>query len=287
MVLRDREFVIRGRKLAALESAGKGLPVMALHGWLDNAATFFPLAEYLPECHLLALDLPGHGHSDHLSPDADYHLVDNLRWLAAVADAMGWQRFALLGHSMGAAVATLAAAAMPERVRALSLLDGVGPVAYSEARQLDRLQALLDAEPTVAARAFPDIATAVRVRRRFGRYTLSSEAAELLVARNLEHRKDGYYWRYDQRLRLPSSFYYSESQVQALLRAIACPTQLIRAQNGALAGWYGLAERNRALQQLQHVVLPGGHYLHMEAPQQVAECVVTFLSEQERMGGGE
>jgi len=40
-------------------------PVLALHGWLDNAASFIPLAQHLNETNLIALDFPGHGKSEH------------------------------------------------------------------------------------------------------------------------------------------------------------------------------------------------------------------------------
>ena len=69
MTLTSREVRF---SLPSLEVAGKvwgepgGIPVIGLHGWLDNAATFDHIAPALKGVQLVALDLPGHGLSDHL-----------------------------------------------------------------------------------------------------------------------------------------------------------------------------------------------------------------------------
>ena len=53
-----------------------GRPVIALHGWLDNAATFARLAPKLPGLRIIAVDLAGHGHSEHRPSGAGYALWD-------------------------------------------------------------------------------------------------------------------------------------------------------------------------------------------------------------------
>ncbi|MEN8170093.1 MAG: alpha/beta hydrolase [Pseudomonadota bacterium] len=267
----ERTFTVNGLKLAALEWPGEGLPIIAVHGWLDNAASFTPIAEYLSAHHVLALDLPGNGHSDHLPPSASYHLADNLYWLSVVADEMGWQKFVLLGHSMGAAIACIAAAAMPQRVMGLTLIDGLGPLVIAPELEVKWLRHLFSASDTSkASRPFGDIINAAHLRQKHSRFPITIEAATTIVERNLRLEDDGYHWCYDKRLKEPSTHYYSEEQVLGILATIESPTLLMSAEEGALKRWQGFAERRAALPGLQHQVLPGGHHLHMETPQPVA-----------------
>ncbi|MFY0450190.1 alpha/beta hydrolase, partial [Xanthomonas codiaei] len=53
-------------RVTGLRNTGRGpRRILALHGWLDNAASFVPLSAHLqaPDLDLVLLDLPGHGHS--------------------------------------------------------------------------------------------------------------------------------------------------------------------------------------------------------------------------------
>lgn len=103
--------------VAGLRNGRDGAPrVLALHGWLDNAASFVPLAPYLDAVDLVAIDLPGHGRSAHLPPGADYSFAGALHSVLDAADALGWDRFGLLGHSMGAGIGSLVAAGCPQRI---------------------------------------------------------------------------------------------------------------------------------------------------------------------------
>ena len=53
-----------------------GAPIIALHGWLDNADSFQGLAPWLNNYRLISIDLPGHGLSDHIPPGMLYHFAD-------------------------------------------------------------------------------------------------------------------------------------------------------------------------------------------------------------------
>ena len=74
---------------------------------------------------VLAVDLPGHGRSD--GPPLG-SVLDMARWLGAVLDAAEVKEASLVGHSMGAAVALEAAAAMPDRVTGIALIASAAAV---------------------------------------------------------------------------------------------------------------------------------------------------------------
>ncbi|MEM8768285.1 MAG: alpha/beta hydrolase, partial [Pseudomonadota bacterium] len=79
-------FEVFGRRITAKRWGDPaGEPTLALHGWLDNAATFDRLAPLLPELNLVALDFAGHGLSDHRPPGVHYHSFTDIQDVMAVA----------------------------------------------------------------------------------------------------------------------------------------------------------------------------------------------------------
>ena len=75
-------------------------PLLALHGWLDNAGTFDHLAPLLAaHWRVVALDLRGHGRSSHLPAGAWYHYVDYLSDALAAAGRVS-QKFTLMPNCM-------------------------------------------------------------------------------------------------------------------------------------------------------------------------------------------
>ncbi|MFP7723364.1 alpha/beta fold hydrolase [Lysobacter sp. A3-1-A15] len=270
-------------RLAGWRRDGGGARVLALHGWLDNADSFAPLAAHLPGLDLVAIDMPGHGASAHLPPAADYTMAGFARAGFAMADSLGWDRFDLLAHSLGGAVASVMAAARPERVNRLLLVESLGALAEREDRTAERLRDAFKAfaAPRRPLRVFPDIATAVRARMQAN--GLSEPVARLLVERGIVPTQDGaggrgYAWRSDPRLTLPTAIRISESQVRDLVAGIQCPVRVVYA-NPAPAYFPDVLRHARAgcLQRGEVVVMDGSHHLHMEDPAGVAAAIGDFF----------
>lgn len=256
-----------------------GVPVIALHGWLDNANSFARLAPKLTGLRIVALDMAGHGHSAHRPPGAGYALWDYVYDVLQVAEQLGWKRFALLGHSLGAIVSLTLAGALPERITQLGLIDGVIPPTAPGENAAERLGMALQAQLNLRDKRKPVYGTLERAveARMKGLVAVSREAAQLLAQRGLMPVPGGYTWRTDSRLTLASPMRLTDDQAMAFVRRVNCPAQLVVAADGMLA------KHPELLSQLPFTVttLPGGHHLHLNDESGavlVADCFNRFFS---------
>jgi len=256
-----------------------GQPVIALHGWLDNANSFARLAPQLKGLRIVALDLAGHGHSDHRPLGVGYTLWDYVHDVLHVAEQLGWQRFSLLGHSLGAIISVVLAGALPERVTRLALIDGVIPPTGEASHAAERLGMALQAQLNLSNKRKPvysDMERAVEARMK-GLVAVSREAAELLAQRGLMPVPGGYTWRSDSRLTLASPMRLTREQAMDFVQRVSCPTHLVVAGQGMLA------QHSELLSQLtfETTTLPGGHHLHLndeEGARAVADCFNRFYA---------
>lgn len=277
---RGFELALPGGTVRGLRAGGEGgRRVLALHGWLDNAASFVPLAPHLPGLDLVVPDLPGHGRSDHLPRGMDYSFAGAVHTVLDIADALGWERFTLLGHSMGAGIASLVTAACPDRVERLVAIEALGALAEVPGRTVERLReavAATRALPGKRLRVFPDLEPAVRARMKAN--GLTEAAARLLVERGTDAVESGWCWSSDPRLTLPTMVRMTEAQIEDLVAGITCPAKIVFA-DPAQPYLPDPVRRARAalLPAGELVVLPGGHHLHMEQPGEVAAAIAGFL----------
>ncbi|WP_299774196.1 alpha/beta fold hydrolase [uncultured Pseudoteredinibacter sp.] len=267
---RDIHFDVFDRVIAAQEW-GKpgGRKVLAIHGWLDNSASFAPMSNHLEDVHFIALDTAGHGHSSHIAPGLAYNIWQDIADIFAIADSLGWQEFNLIGHSRGAIIAALAAGTFPERIKGLGLIDALAPPPISaEDSPAQLAKSIVDvARRQDRATSIFNDADAAIVARQKGMHKISEQAARLIVERGIKPVAGGYTWSSDPRLMSASAFKLSQEQIEAFLGRISASCCLIAASLGLqkyIAKQEGLLGK---ISNIEKHLFDGGHFLHMEEHQ--------------------
>jgi pimeloyl-ACP methyl ester carboxylesterase len=278
---RERAFVVDGLTYRGIEWGNpEGPLIIALHGWLDNALSFSVLAPYLAQFRVVALDLSGQGHSDHRSQDATYHIWDDVPQLLGVVEQLDEVSVMVMGHSRGAAIAVLLAAALEERCSHLILLDGMLPIpAEASAAPQQFVQAQRDREAAKARRRrhFSDVAGFVSARVKLG---FSESSARLLAPRALRPHNNGFELTHDPRLNHASAVKLTAGMVAAFYASLSVKTLVLVAEEG-LRLRTGLEASLQAISQLPECRVqrvPGKHHTHMEGGAEIiATEVVLFL----------
>ncbi|MDP5137223.1 alpha/beta hydrolase [Rheinheimera baltica] len=249
-------------------------PVLCLHGWLDNAASFIPLAHQMDDVPLVAIDFPGHGHSKHRGTDAYYYFFDWVQDVVTICRQQNWQQLTIIGHSMGGMVATALAAAFPELVAKIILIDSIGFVTDAPEHSAKQLREGITSrlKPASGKPYYASFVDAAAARQRQSDFSLNE--AMILTERGAVATTAGVTWRADMRLRQRSVYRLTPEQAQALMLAVKCPVLAVLAKDGPFASQAFQAEY---FSNLQLVWATGGHHCHMTQPADVAKAIQHFL----------
>ena len=242
--------------------------VIAIHGWLDNAASFEVVAEHWQTTRAFyAMELPGHGLSEHRPAGSSYQLIENVLDVLAFAEVVSPDRpIVLVGHSLGGIVSALVAASAPDRVAQLVLLDSLGPLTDEVSQVLPQLRkavrkARLFRPSTMTV--YPSLDRMAEVRMG-GIGQIERASAERLVRRGAKTVPEGYVWSSDPKLMAPSLIRFTEQQVAALFAGIECPVCLICGDAGYFNDYDKLQSRLSYINDLVKHHVAGGHHFHME-----------------------
>lgn len=289
-ILEEVQLDTRSGPLAGLRAPGSpgpegagGPPVLFLHGFLDNAASFVPLCRHLDGIDAVALDFPGHGHSGHRHPSARYYLVDYLYDVDAALDALGWESCHLVGHSLGAAVSSLYAAAAPERVRSVVMIDALGPMSESPDTGASRLQRSLRSvrEGPRRRKAYASVEEMIGARIKVNS-DLSPESARLICERSIRQAGDHFEWTNDPALYWVSPVLLTELQIHEYLQHIKAGVLTLTATPYApYVNEEKVKSRTTAIPHGRHLTVEGHHHFHMDQPETIARLVKEFILEQD------
>lgn len=284
--LKEIEITLPHIRLAALEFGQEShadVTLLFLHGWLDNAGSFCSILQTLAPIaqqnnwHMLAVDLAGHGLSQHRSADNFYPFHDYIADVHQLLTKMDTKNLILVGHSLGALIASCYSAAFPDKVSGLIQIEGLGPLAEPAENSVNRLRKGLLSRQRILAKP---------VRRYDSQYDaclhrmqankLTATQLKPLIKRGTYQQGEHWYWRYDPKLRSESLYRMTEQQGLSFLQAIECPNLLILGETGypQLAS---AAARKAALSHHEEVTVPGGHHCHIESCAQVSDFIVSFV----------
>lgn len=255
---------------------GAGPTIVVVHGYRGDHHGLEPVANLLPDFHIVSPDLPGFGESTPMTA-APHSIAGYRDWLRAFADALGLASDpVLLGHSFGSIVAAHAVAdGLPARAVILinpiaddpSKVPGIGVTRfyYAVARRL----------PERAARVW--LANPAVVR---GMSVKLAKTRDPELRRFIHGQHRAYFSRFGSRASIVEGFDASLSTtVAAVAERIEQPVLLVageRDEIAPLAGQFALLD---ALPDARLDVIPGvGHLIHYETPGAAAHAIRSFLS---------
>lgn len=272
--------------------------MVMLHGMADLAWSMDPVARGLADrCHVISLDLRGHGDSDQPGAYSILHYASDLR---GVISLLGLDRPVVVGHSLGGQVTAQFAGLFPELVRGIVIAEGIGPpVRFKEDLPSQRLETWRGRVEMLGmaahSRPLPDVAAAA-ARLAKTHVGLGPERALFLASVGTKPGPDGgVVWKFDPRTRdwLAS---FDRPATEERWQAVQCPVLAVtgalawerwwkeQSRSAATEGWTDqdpteIARRVALFADAEYVNLPdAGHMLPFDAPDELVRVTRDFLA---------
>jgi len=250
--------------------------MVLLHGLRGYSGSWRKLAEAFSDSwRLVAFDARGRGESD-WDAQRNYYTDAYLADLETVVDALGLDRFVLVGHSMGGTTSYCYAAKHPQRLLGLVVEDITAGSSLAGAG-FERIVAEMAALP----KRFADWGEARAYWRKL-RPGVSDAAIEERLFESMRAADDGVVWRYDAEGIAATRVAPDPARVVDLhpvIAAIRTPTLVIRGGNSDFCNLAKVEELEAGNPVLTHASVAGAsHYVHDDAPESFARLVEGFLA---------
>lgn len=254
--------------VALRDWGGAGTPVLLAHGMAAHTHWWDPVVpHWTGALRAAALDFRGHGDSGP-APDGAYSRQTWIDDVETARAALGWDRFVLCGHSMGARIALQYAARYPGRVRGVVALDFLPQVHKDRngrfARAAGRPQPVYESEERMVGkfRLEPDGTS------------LDAEAVRALGRRSVRPVEGGWTWKFDWR-----ALNIVVEPIWDQLEAVPVPALVVRGGLSTIMSREDMAEVARRLPRGRTAEIPGAHHhVTLDAPEAVAREIAAFAA---------
>ncbi|MCG9575754.1 alpha/beta hydrolase [Vibrio tubiashii] len=279
----ERKRKILNGHIATIEyghSETAELSVVFLHGWLDNAASFESVMASLhalnPDWHLCAIDLPGHGLSSHKEASNFYPFHDYIDDVYQFLANLSPNRLVLVGHSLGALIASCYSAAFPEQVSGLVQIEGYGPLAEKAQDTVSRLrEGVLSRQRIRRKPTRVMLSEQEAIERRAKVNQIDSELIAPIILRGLESHQSGWIWRHDVKLQSQSLYRMSFEHAESFRQQVTCPQFVILGDEGFS---YLQSFQHDASDSTHFEMIEGGHHCHLQAPSRVSNLIFGLVN---------
>lgn len=265
-------------------------PILALHGWQDNAGTWDPLIPMiLKDRPILALDFPGHGFSSWIPPDMQYYQWELPRIILYLKEYFKMEKVSILSHSMGAIASMRFASVFPDDVDFYIAIDSliyddydldavVSKIPKTMKKALISQTRLNDEPPTYTLEEI------TKIWHLGTRKSVAMESVQHLLKRGIKASKadpNKYYFSRDSRLKYTLFNPEDKKFVEALVRRLKCPTLYVKAIDSPYSADAYSIEMREILEQnnenYEFHFVPGTHHVHLNNPELIAPLIKNFI----------
>ncbi|XP_002409893.3 serine hydrolase-like protein [Ixodes scapularis] len=264
--------------------------MICLHGHQDNAGSFdFLLPKLDARWRAVALDYTGHGLSSHLPKGCAYTANHFVADMVRTVRFLGWQKFCLVGHSMGGALARLYANLFPDQVKKVVMMDSLAPTCRPPSMVLKTFRTTMlesmrieDKDPLSQPSYTEE--QLVQLYMKTSSWGYLPEDAKTILNRGSVSIGDGrFILTKDPRLRAISWSKVDRAEILEYVKAYKNDLLVLNALPGIgfCSVWHqkvlDVCEEN--CRKFEYLQLEGNHHIHMNQADLVAKHVGRFLED--------
>jgi pimeloyl-ACP methyl ester carboxylesterase len=278
----ERKLSANGLVHHVIRWGDRPVDVVFCHGFLDVGWSFDAVARDLVAAGygVASFDWRGHGQTEWTGAGGYYHFPDYVLDLDELLPQLSDQPVHLVGHSMGGSACVMYAAARPENLCSLTLIEGLGPPEMEPRDPVTRLRAWLDGVARVRSKTLKpmDGERTVLKRMRVQNPELTDELGLFLASKSTKAVDGGIQWTFDPLHKTWSPHPFQADAFGKLLEAISAPTLIVAGERGLR-----LQDEEERMAKIKHhrfVEIPDvGHMIHWFEPRALASELAGFFAD--------